>query len=171
MIQGRRLIQTWNGRSRTQFFFTMCNGQWKMIMVIFALGSEMQSWTFETKSLLSRNSHVDHSNLINGLPQIRNAGLNWFKRRSFHVLYRDANLWRPKIGRLSFFHYPSPHSKNWSSPQWEWLRTLYDFLHDVHTIKIRNHRFNARNNLCQWLNTSKNAPETVLRIRKIQVLS
>ena len=33
------------------------------------------------------------------------------------------------------------------------------------------HRSNARNNLCQWLNTCKNAPETVLRIRKIQVLS
>ena len=25
----------------------------------------------------------------------------------------------------------------------------YDVLHDVHTIKIRNHRFDARNNLCQ----------------------
>ena len=21
-------------------------------------------------------------------------------------MFRDANLWRPKIGRLSFFHYP-----------------------------------------------------------------
>ena len=33
------------------------------------------------------------------------------------------------------------------------------------------HRSNATNNLCQWLNTYKNAPETILRIRKIQVLS
>ena len=33
------------------------------------------------------------------------------------------------------------------------------------------HRSNATNNLCQWLNTYKNAPETVMRIRKIQVLS
>ena len=24
--------------------------------------------------------------------------------------YRDANPWRPKIGRLSFFHYPSPQN-------------------------------------------------------------
>ena len=67
---------------------------------------------------------------------------------------------------------PPPPSKNWSSPQWEWLRTLYDVLHYVHTIKIWNHRFDAGNNLCQWLNTCKNAPETVLQIRKIiQVLS
>ena len=66
---------------------------------------------------------------------------------------------------------PPPPLKNWPSPSWEWLRTLYDVLHDVHTIKIRNHRFDARNNLCQWLNTCKNAPETVLRIKKIHVLS
>ena len=33
------------------------------------------------------------------------------------------------------------------------------------------HRSNATNNLCQWLNTYKNAPETILRKRKIQVLS
>ena len=59
-----------------------------------------------------------------------------------------------------------------TTPQWEWLRTLYyDVLNDLHTIKIRNHRFDARNNLCQWLNTCKNASETVLRIRKIQVLN
>ena len=67
---------------------------------------------------------------------------------------------------------PSPPSpENWPSPQWEWLGTLYEVLHDTHTIKIRNHCFYATNNLCQWLNTCKNAPETVLRIRKIQVLS
>ena len=91
---------------------------------------------------------------------------------------RDANLRRPKIGRLSFFRYPPgisttspPPPKNWPSPQWEWLRTLYDILHDLHTIKIWNHRFDARNNLCQWLNRCKYAPETVLRMRKIQVLS
>ena len=71
----------------------------------------------------------------------------------------------------NFNETPPPHpQKNWPSPQWEWPRTLYDVLHDAHTIKIRNHCFGARNNLCQWLNTC-NAPETVLRIRKIQVLS
>ena len=82
-----------------------------------------------------------------------------------------------KSGDCLFFTTPRnfndcpPPPKNWPSPQWEWLRTLYDVLHDVHTIKIRNHRFDARNNLCQWLNTCKNAPETVLRIKKIHVLS
>ena len=75
-----------------------------------------------------------------------------------------------KLGDCLFFTTPPP-PKYWPSPQWEWLRTLYGILHDLHTIKIRNHRFDARNNLCQWLNTCKNAPETVLRIRKIQVLS
>ena len=59
---------------------------------------------------------------------------------------------------------PSPHP--WQI--WEWLRTLYDVLHEVHTIKTRNHRFDARNNLCQWVNRCKNVPETILRIRKIQ---
>ena len=84
-----------------------------------------------------------------------------------------------KSGDCLFFTTPTPwnfndppaRKKNWPSPQCECLRTLYDVLHDVHTIKIRNHSFDARNNLCQWLNTCKNAPETVLRIRKIQVLS
>ena len=47
---------------------------------------------------------------------------------------------------------------------------IYEVLHEVHTIKIRNHHFVARNNLCERLNMCKNAPETVLRIRKIQVL-
>ena len=64
-----------------------------------------------------------------------------------------------KSGDCLFLHYPPPpqKKKNWPSPQWEWLRTLYGVLHDVRTIKIRNHRFDARNNLCQWLNTCKNA--------------
>ena len=58
---------------------------------------------------------------------------------------RDANLWRPKIGRLSFF-YPSPRN---SPPP-----------NDVHTIEIRM--------LEKIFVNDKNAPETVLRIRKIQ---
>ena len=41
------------------------------------------------------------------------------------------------------------------SPQWEWPRTSYEVLHELHTIKIRNHHCVARNNLCQWLNTCK----------------
>ena len=38
-------------------------------------------------------------------------------------------------------------------------------------LKICDHRFDARNNLFQWLNRCKKALETVLRIRKFQVLS
>ena len=30
-------------------------------------------------------------------------------------VYRDANLWKPKIGRLSFFHYP-PQNFNETFP-------------------------------------------------------
>ena len=60
---------------------------------------------------------------------------------------------------------------NWSSPQCEWLRALYEVLQEVRTIKIRNHCFVTRNILWQWLNTCKNAPETILRRTKIQVLS
>ena len=71
-----------------------------------------------------------------------------------------------KSGDCLFFLYPPP-PKNWPTPQWEWLRSLYE----VHTIKIRNHRFDTRINLCPWLNTCKNAPETVLRITNIQVLA
>ena len=40
---------------------------------------EMRSWTFETKSVHSRNSHVGHSILIHGSTQIRSTqhvGLN-----------------------------------------------------------------------------------------------
>ena len=42
---------------------------------------------------------------------------------------------------------------------------------EIWGLLIVFHRSNATNNLCQWLNTYKNAPETILRIRKIQVLS
>ena len=38
---------------------------------------------------------------------------------------RDSNLWRL------------------TQPQWEWLKTLYEVLHEVHTIKLRDHRFDA----------------------------
>ena len=43
---------------------------------------------------------------------------------------------------------PTPPKKK-LNPAGKWLRTLYDVLHDVHTIKIQNHRFDARNNRCQ----------------------
>ena len=41
---------------------------------------------------------------------------------------------------------------NWPSPQWERLRMLHAVLHEVHTIKIHNHHFDARNSLYQFLN-------------------
>ena len=59
---------------------------------------------------------------------------------------------------LFFTHYPPgipsepppPPRKIDPAPNGNDLdRTLYDVLHDAHTIKIRNHRFDARNNLCQ----------------------
>ena len=94
-------------------------------------------------------------------------------------MYIGQSAEMPTSGDLksgdSLFITPSPRismdppSTNWSSPKWEWLTTLYELLHEVHTIKI--HHFDARNNLCQWLNVCKNAPETLPRIRKIQVLS
>ena len=70
---------------------------------------------------------------------------------------RDANLWRSKIWRLSFFM-----TNNWPSPHWEWLRTLYEVLIYMKYIlsKLATHHFGGRNNLCHWLNTCKNAPET-----------
>ena len=59
---------------------------------------------------------------------------------------------------------------NWPSRQWEWLRTLLcqycvnctrsKFLIIVQMPKL----------YCQWLNACKNASETVLRIKKIQIL-
>ena len=32
----------------------------------------------------------------------------WPQNLGYTIKNRDANLWRPKIGRLSFFHYPQP---------------------------------------------------------------
>ena len=55
--------------------------RWKYVNIM-----HMKSLTFETKSLHSRNSHVDDSNLIPGSTQIRDIELNWFQRRSFHAL-------------------------------------------------------------------------------------
>ena len=76
-----------------------------------------------------------------------------------------------KSGDPLFFTIPTrqisttPPAANWPSPQWEWLRTLYEVLHDVHTIKIHDHCFNA-----EIIYTSKNAPEPVLRKTKIHIL-
>ena len=87
----------------------------------------------------------------------------------YHVTAEMPTSGDLKSGDCLFFTSPSefqgPPSppKNWPSPQWEWLRTLYDVLHDVHTIKIRMLEIIFVND--------KNAPETVLRIRKLQVLS
>ena len=38
------------------------------------------------------------------------------------------------------------------------LRHYNDVLHDVHTIKIQNHRFDARNNLCQMTKYVQKCP-------------
>ena len=44
-----------------------------------------------------------------------------------------------KSGDSLFFTSPLPQK----------CRTLYQVLHEVDTIQIRDHRFDARNNLCQ----------------------
>ena len=45
---------------------------------------------------------------------------------------------------------------------WEWLRTLYEVLREIHTIKIRLRHCNEEIlNLYQGLNMTKNVPETV----------
>ena len=38
---------------------------------------------------------------------------------------------------------PPLPGENCPSPQWEWLRTLYEVLHEVHTIKIHAHCVDA----------------------------
>ena len=137
--------------------------------------------------------------------------------------YRDANIWRSKILRPSFFHYPLEFQQTSSPRQIDPAPNGNDLGHykksymkyiisrrqdatvsfwchfslsppnlaflvwgDLHAhsrfarstipeeiwgLLIVFHRSNATNNLCQWLNTYKNAPETILRIRKIRVLS
>ena len=77
-----------------------------------------------------------------------------------HMYSRDTNLWRPKIWRLSFLSLPAPPPPlPWPSPQWEWFRTFYEVVHEVHTIKFAIIVFMPER---KWLNTCKNAPETVL---------
>ena len=39
---------------------------------------------------------------------------------------------------------PPPHKDKLTQPQWEWLKTLYEVLHEVHTIKLCDHRFDAK---------------------------
>ena len=74
---------------------------------------------------------------------------------------RDANLLRSKNLEILSFTLSTwmpmlpPPLTNWTSPQimiWEWLRTLYEVLHGVHTIKLCLHHWN---NLCQWLRLAK----------------
>ena len=64
------------------------------------------------------------------------------------TISRDGNLWRSKIWRLSLLYPPppptpeyqlTPPQTNWPSPQimtWEWIRTLYQVLHELHSMKI-----------------------------------
>ena len=80
-----------------------------------------------------------------------------------------ANLWRSKIWRLSFFFTTFPPGMS-TDPHPSHPDKLTQPPMGM-AIRSRNHRFDARNNLCQWGNMCKNAPETVLQIRKIQVLS
>ena len=43
-----------------------------------------------------------------------------------------------------------------TQPEWEWLRTLYEVLHELHTIKIHKHCFNVEKSLLETrLNNQK----------------
>ena len=68
-----------------------------------------------------------------------------------------------KSGDCPFFPSPPEFHRHPPSPPKKNCGTLYDILHDVHTVKSRMLEIIFVND--------KNAPETVLRIRKIQVLS
>ena len=65
-----------------------------------------------------------------------------------HILAmpRDANFWGSKMWRLSVFYPPPPPPL----PLLLWkFRTLYQVLHQLCTVKMQYHRFDARHNLCQ----------------------
>ena len=71
-----------------------------------------------------------------------------------------------KLGACLFFYFPPVFQRPPPPPEKltpMGMGTLYDVLHDVHTNKSRMLEIIFVND--------KNAPETVLRIRKIQVLS
>ena len=71
----------------------------------------------------------------------------------------NANLRRSKIWRLSLFTTPHPPnfsrppplSTNWSRPRSEWVRTLYEVLHDVTYYQNSRSSFWCQNNLCQCI--------------------
>ena len=85
-----------------------------------------------------------------------------------HDNVNDDNITEmPTSGDLNretvfFLPPPPPPPRKLTQPPMG-MGTLYDVLHDVHTIKSRM--------LEMIFVNDKNAPETVLRIRKIQVLS
>ena len=59
-----------------------------------------------------------------------------------------------KSGDSLFFIKP-PNNPTPPPPTLRKFRTLYEVLHEVDTIKICDHRFDARNNHCWWLNRCK----------------
>ena len=84
--------------------------------------------------------------------------LTWYKVYLISMFAVCTTLLRPRCQPLDTLFFPlPPRNFNWPPPPPP-LRTLY--------YQNHNHRFDARNDLCQWLNTCKNAPETVLRRNK-----
>ena len=135
-----------------------------MNIIIQSLGDNKKG-----QSGVSQQKYFYLSFQINDESKCTEKSYQIFLTLNSHMYSRDTNLWRPKIWRLSFLSLQAPPPppaefqwippSPWPSPQWEWFRAFYEVVHEVHTIKfaiivLRPER--------KWLNTCKNAPETVL---------
>ena len=67
---------------------------------IAAKSKQFRSW------ILSKVIDKDKNNCLYAYCLYMNTW--WPQNLGYTIKNRDANLWRPKIGRLSFFHYPHP---------------------------------------------------------------
>ena len=98
--------------------------------------------------------------------------------KTITTISRDGNLWRSNIWRLSLLYCtpppqnvicppPPPHPQNnQPSPQimmtWEWIRTLYQVLHEVHSMKIHFHHSIMTKIIFSVTKYVQKCPETLL---------
>ena len=130
--------------------------------IIIILGAALSRW-YGIQVTCPKNCIVTES------AQTWPRDANLLRSKNLEILSFALSTWMPMLPTPP--PPPPPPLTNWTSPQimiWEWLRTLYEVLHGVHTIKLCLHHWN---NLCQWLKTCKKSPETVLWIYKIWVLT